>query len=193
MAATKTKLKGNNYLAKYIMYEQYFSAKECQDIIQLHGETAPSLLTQGGEDQVSDAYIRNSTSTYLGKTEESEWLFERIENMMWDANEYFRFDLKYIAKLQVIKYNEGDFFNWHLDIGDGETSTRKLSLISFLSDPEDYTGGDLRVGVSNHLARFEQKQGSSIVFPSYIPHVVEKVTRGTRYSLVAWIHGPSFK
>ena len=193
MAGTKTKIKGNNYLGKYISYNQYFSPAECKQIISLLGETAPSLLSQAGEDQVSDTYVRNSTSTYIGKDGESEWLFDRIETMMWDANQYYRFDIKYIAKLQVIKYNEGDFFNWHLDIGEGESSTRKLSLISFLSDPSEYEGGDLRVGISSHLAQFEQHQGSAIVFPSYIPHVVEKVTKGTRYSLVAWIHGPSFR
>ena len=35
--------------------------------------------------------------------------------------------------------------------------------------------------------------GSVIVFPSFMEHQVTPVTKGTRYSLVAWFVGPPFK
>ena len=38
-----------------------------------------------------------------------------------------------------------------------------------------------------------KEQGKLILFPSYVLHEVKPVTKGERYSLVAWITGPQFK
>jgi PKHD-type hydroxylase len=38
-----------------------------------------------------------------------------------------------------------------------------------------------------------KEQGKLIAFPSYTLHEVKPVTKGERYSLVAWITGPQFK
>ena len=38
-----------------------------------------------------------------------------------------------------------------------------------------------------------REQGQIIVFPSYTLHEVTPITKGTRYSLVSWVSGPSFK
>lgn len=40
-------------------------------------------------------------------------------------------------------------------------------------------------------ARLYNNQG--IVFPSFMPHGVEPVTKGIRYSVVTWMVGPYFK
>jgi predicted 2-oxoglutarate/Fe(II)-dependent dioxygenase YbiX len=31
------------------------------------------------------------------------------------------------------------------------------------------------------------------MFPSWTPHCVSNITRGTRYALVAWVHGTPFR
>ena len=36
-------------------------------------------------------------------------------------------------------------------------------------------------------------RGSVIVFPSFVWHRVKPVTKGVRYSVVAWYGGPPFK
>ena len=36
-------------------------------------------------------------------------------------------------------------------------------------------------------------RGTVIVFPSFLPHRIRTLTRGTRYALVAWGHGPAFR
>ena len=38
----------------------------------------------------------------------------------------------------------------------------------------------------------EVSMGSIIVFPSFLEHRVEPVTKGTRYSVVTWFTGPPF-
>jgi len=49
----------------------------------------------------------------------------------------------------------------------------------------DYDGGEFQV--SNSL--FSPSKGSSIIFPSNFmyPHSVDKITKGTRWSIVTWL------
>jgi PKHD-type hydroxylase len=60
-----------------------------------------------------------------------------------------------------------------------------------LSEPDEYEGGELE------FLNFEQPIpkdiGSLIVFPSYLVHRVNPVTRGLRRSMVSWISGPPFR
>ncbi len=39
----------------------------------------------------------------------------------------------------------------------------------------------------------QQKVGTMIIFPSYLMHCVREVTEGTRYVVVGWVHGNSFR
>ena len=63
---------------------------------------------------------------------------------------------------------------------------------------DDYEGGNFQFGffnkgdVSITTPEFSTR-GSIIFFPSFMHHQVAPVTKGTRYSLVAWFLGPSFK
>jgi len=47
--------------------------------------------------------------------------------------------------LQITKYVEGNFQNWHMDMGHGRYSVRKLTFSIQLSAPEDYEGGEFEV------------------------------------------------
>lgn len=76
---------------------------------------------------------------------------------------------------------------------------RKLSVTVSLSDPKDYEGGNLKFDLGPHRSdRYHtceeiRPRGSIIVFPSHIHHQVTPVTKGTRYSLVAWNLGRPFR
>ena len=41
--------------------------------------------------------------------------------------------------------------------------------------------------------KIKAKKGDLVVFPSFIEHKVAPVTKGVRYSVVAWYGGPPFK
>ena len=70
-----------------------------------------------------------------------------------------------------------------------DNNTRKLSMSVILNS--DYEGGDFEIfGLENKIPRLEE--GSIIVFPSFKEHRVTPVTRGIRYSLVAWFVGPPY-
>lgn len=108
---------------------------------------------------------------------------------------YFHFDVHGIMQSDfpwVLRYSEdrGDFYVAHTDVGD-QLSTRKLSFIVQLTDPNEYDGGQLQFfhGPSNTAV----EKGWMTVFPSYRAHQVTPVTRGVRHAIVGWVHGPAFR
>jgi PKHD-type hydroxylase len=56
---------------------------------------------------------------------------------------------------------------------------------------EDYEGGNFKF--YDNEEDIIKGKGSVLVFPSYLQHCVEKITKGNRYSLVVWFLGPKFK
>lgn len=76
---------------------------------------------------------------------------------------------------------------------------RKISMTLNLTDPDEYEGGDLmfNFGASTDYEPFTfkeaRKQGTIVIFPSFLEHCVSPVKKGIRYSLVLWTLGPSFK
>jgi PKHD-type hydroxylase len=87
----------------------------------------------------------------------------------------------------------------YTDVEDQVGKIRKLSVTVSLSDPADYEGGNLKFDLGPHRPdRYHtceeiRPRGSIIVFPSHIHHQVTPVTKGTRYSLVAWNLGRPFR
>ena len=94
----------------------------------------------------------------------------------------------------IVFWQEGKSMPWHVDNGynkDQYLSTRIFSSILYVND--DFEGGKLFVhtGSSNRYPKLEK--GTVIIFPSYLLHGVDPVTKGTRHSCVTWMLGPHFK
>ena len=140
-----------------------------------------------------------------------KWVYDLVIPYMETANNEagWRFDIKSIETPQLTKYKKGSFYNWHTDGGADHLSiygsskgeclngyARKLSMSILLN--KDFSGGKFQfVNVYNGKKLIQtpelKKTGSVIVFPSFMEHRVTPVTKGTRYSLVAWFLGPPFK
>ena len=87
---------------------------------------------------------------------------------------------------------KGGHYDWHVDTGNA-VCHRKLSFTIQLSDSKDYEGGDIEfIGSKVDTKAFRQK-GVCIIYPSFLPHRITKVTKGVRHAIVGWIHGPTFK
>ena len=71
----------------------------------------------------------------------------------------------------------------------GAASKRKLSLTVQLSSSDAYSGGDLQIKFGKDVDILPRSRGSVTIFPSYVLHRVEPVTRGTRFALVLWFTG----
>ena len=123
------------------------------------------------------------------------------------ANKSWGFNISKYESVQFTEYQPKGHYNWHNDSMKNpmnlKNMQRKLSVSLQLSKPEDYDGGDLKFnlrGLDSHIEdnimspppEFKQ-QGSVVIFPSFLWHKVEPITRGTRYSLVVWALGENWK
>lgn len=181
----------NDTIAVIASKNGFLTAEECQRVITQADavEQVPGGL---GADDVQDSQTRSSGVKYLLQNEATNWLYGKIGNEVIEMNRQgYRFDLTGFEAFQVATYNEGDHYDWHIDLGEGDNSTRKLAISVQLSDENDYEGGDL------DFMKLEtpsiRSQGSIIFFPSFMYHRVLPVTRGCRKSLVAWVHGNAFR
>ena len=140
-----------------------------------------------------------------------QWVIDLVWPYMVQANKDagWNFDITSVESMQITKYKPGSFYGWHRDGGSDclsaynkpeneflHSRVRKLSMTILLN--ENYQGGEFQFGRFDNLKhditspKFNNA-GSVIVFPSFIEHQVAPVTKGTRYSLVAWFLGPPFK
>ena len=75
-------------------------------------------------------------------------------------------------------------------------TVRKISVSAILND--GYEGGELMfrfLDQKTHVneVTISHALGDVVIFPSYLDHKVAPVTKGIRYSVVAWYGGPPFK
>ena len=148
---------------------------------------------------------------------DDRWVYNQIHPFIHAANEAsgWNFDWDWSEPCQFTKYKLNQYYDWHCDSWDvpydkpedpnSHGKIRKLSVTCQLTDGSEYTGGELQFDCRNYdpHMRDEDKhvltvkeilpKGSIVVFPSFVWHRVQPVTRGTRYSLVIWNLGYPFK
>lgn len=111
------------------------------------------------------------------------------------ANETWNFDISHgVREVQFTRYAPGGKYEWHHDVDwRCPTHDRKLSVVVQLSD--NYEGGGFEFKApADHLPMpLFRPRGSVLVFPSFFEHRVLPVTKGTRDSLVTWLHGPKYR
>ena len=102
-----------------------------------------------------------------------------------DAN-ILDYDYKDICDIEILKYENTGFYTWHVD--HFATIPRTMSCILLLNN--DYEGGNLCFRNPDGSGEWEVdvKPNRMIIWPSIFlyPHTVKPVTKGKRYSVVAW-------
>jgi predicted 2-oxoglutarate/Fe(II)-dependent dioxygenase YbiX len=144
----------------------------------------------------SNAEIRRSQVVMLGNESKYDWIYERLWAAAQECNRrFFCVDIAGVeANVQLARYDSSDrgFYDWHTDFA-GLRPLRKISISIQLSRPEDYDGGELELLYGTAPQRLDKARGAFLAFPSFMLHRVTPVTRGTRWSLVAWILGTRWR
>ena len=182
-----------DHVEDWAFFQGAFTPDECRKIIEIGNARIVDDSRIRGNDVAPN--IRDSKNSWIMPCDDSHWIFRRVTDVIMDLNsKFFKFDLfGFIEGFQFTRYDApGGKYDQHIDRG-LNTWTRKLSFTLQLSDPKDYVGGDLELYYGQEPTVPTKEQGFVVVFPSYALHRVTPVTKGTRYSLVAWITGPSFK
>jgi len=179
-------------LETYAYWYPVFTPEECKKIIDIGNKKG---LVESRTKRGIDKEYRNSTVSWLYSSDNLDWVFRRITDIIINLNkDYFKFNLfGFIEGFQFTHYRAPDGnYKKHVDRGK-DMYVRKLSLSVQLSDPNSYEGGNFVLYEGSEPIVLPKEQGKLIAFPSYVLHEVQPVTKGERYSLVAWITGPQFK
>ena len=190
--APKVNLNANNQFCS-VLHTTFFNPVQCDAIVkQCVEELCMSGETIGGG---VNKKVRNVEQQVM-PIDQKGWPLTRILDLAKQANNArFKFDVAGFLDVDapmIMKYEKGGHYDWHVDTGNS-VCHRKLSFTIQLSDDKDYVGGDVEfIGSKVDTKAFRQK-GVCIIYPSFLPHRVSKVTKGTRHAIVGWIHGPTFK
>ena len=182
------------------LWSGYLSKNVCNNIIEYCCQFPSSQSNIGFGDQViTDNNYRNSIIRWVDPN--NSVISPIIVYLTLQANKNaFNYDIyPEVKELQFSEYQseELNHYDWHYDTdwNNPDNYDRKLSVIIQLSDSDDYQGGDFLFERSIPQPNLNdlRKQGSILIFPSFLSHKICNVTFGKRYSLVTWIHGPKFK
>jgi PKHD-type hydroxylase len=166
--------------------------QKVEDLADTHPYTKGTII---GNDEIVES-VRKSKIKWLYPNDDSQWLYDKIINMVVEANKaMWNFNLySVIDSIQYTVYSEGGgHYDWHMDIGPGSISHRKVSVTIQLSDPSEYEGGDLELWYGGGVIQIPKNKGLTVIFPSFSMHRVTPITKGTRKSLVLWLGGEHYK
>lgn len=173
------------------MWRSAINPDFCDKIIQQHLAMPPE-----------DATTFNSANDY--RSSKIRWVQDKeIREILWwyaqEANrQAFGFDVENVGGIQFTEYGTeyGGKYDWHHDV-DWQSDAafdRKISVVLQLSDGKYYEGCDFQFDeVQNPDPDALRAKGTIICFPSYLRHRVTEITKGSRYSLVAWFEGPRWR
>ena len=91
------------------------------------------------------------------------------------------------------RYFPGMKFGAHVDNairpvpGTGQRLRTDISATLFLSDPEEYDGGELMIEDSYGTQSIKLAAGHMVLYPSTSLHLVNEITRGERVAAVFWL------
>lgn len=180
----------------FISWTDAFTDEELERIKE-YAKTLPMQNATVESNTPADPRIRTSKVAWISNTNEAAWIYDRMAFVARRINaKFYGFDLSgFVEDMQFTMYEGGEesHYTWHIDMSDTALAPRKLSLVLQLSDPSEYEGGELQTQTKPEPDTIVKQKGLIAAFPSYVLHRVTPVTKGTRYSLVVWVAGPSFK
>ena len=182
-------LKKSKPYPSIVILDDVIESSVCDRIISQASNFESAGVYRGSFDPQVAKDVRNNQTAW-GK---ENWVYEMIEPHLTHAIKYagWDFEISTAEPYQVAKSEVGEFHNWHQDgVGPikGDSLTRKLSLSLILND--DFEGGELEVFPHGPM---NFSKGTMVFFPSFQTHQVHPVTKGTRYSLVVWFVGNSWR
>ena len=95
--------------------------------------------------------------------------------------------IKRLHSVSFSRCDPGDAYGWHVDNPFTKAGRRDLSFTLFLSDTDEYQGGELAIQGIQDSSQTKLPAGDIIVYPSSSLHSVCEVSTGIRYVCIGWI------
>ena len=91
------------------------------------------------------------------------------------------------------RYSETEEYGYHVDSAimripnTADVLRSDVSMTTFLSEPEEYDGGELIISTEFGQQQIKLPAGYAVVYPSSSLHKVTAVTRGQRLAAITWM------
>jgi PKHD-type hydroxylase len=91
------------------------------------------------------------------------------------------------------RYSEGETYGFHVDAAimrmpnSHEVLRSDMSMTTFLSEPDEYQGGELIISTEFGEQKIKLAAGDAILYPSNSLHRVTPVSQGERVAAITWI------
>jgi PKHD-type hydroxylase len=91
------------------------------------------------------------------------------------------------------RFSETQEYGYHVDAaimrvpGSSEVLRSDMSMTTFLSEPEEYQGGELIISTEFGQQSIKLPAGYAVVYPSSSLHKVTAVTQGQRVAAITWM------
>jgi len=170
-----------NMRQKYIITE-FIKSKELKDI----KEQLNHVSWKSGLDSLcSDP--NNIPSNYKSNLETNLLDYESWNTAIHNNLSFHNFTVtKGWSNIFISRMKEGDYYKPHVDEHIMDNVISHYSTTIFLSNPDEYDGGELSLYLNGEIKNFKLNAGHAITYETGIPHCVNEVTRGCRDVLAFW-------
>lgn len=90
------------------------------------------------------------------------------------------------SSLLWLKYEKNSLYRYHADVSKGTVGSLHYTNTLFLSDPLDYSGGELVLTINNEEIPYKLSKNTLLTYPVGLKHYVNPVTEGERLVFVCW-------
>ena len=161
----------------------------------------PEEVTECKQIAASAPFVHGRVSNPHNKAKDNEQLHEPatyqksaqiLHTALMRSEEFVNFAFPVsMAPPLITRYQPGMRYGAHTDVAfiklPGGTLRSDLSCTIFLSEPETYEGGALRIELGDAEIQFKLPAGFAIIYPSDTLHQVEAVTKGERLVAITFI------
>jgi hypothetical protein len=167
----------------FTITKKLFTPRQCESLVHF-AETHGRFYRSGGRD------AHRAVEIYYLRPQDLEWPFAKIGRAAAKGN-VWNFALSGFGyAMRIQRYRRGGFTGQHIDFEYETGDSSKLTAMVPLVPREQWTGGRIKIG--NHALSPSPDQGDCLFFPSFYPHWVTRIEKGTRIILTAWIVGPNY-
>jgi len=182
----------NHQIMRAFFYPKVFTPAECERILEL--AEAPELTRQFlGEQQALMQGFRQYMQARIRLLEmcgeEGQWLHQHLAALFQILNQkHYHFEVSEFGMTQITSLKNGEKLDWHMHLGAGIYSTRKLFLGAFLTPLSSYEGGSFEM-LARGIRNTRYEQGTVVIMPAYFATSIQPVVQGEMHLLMTWMHG----
>lgn len=174
----------------YCFYDDILNTNACDMLIKTYTQEGIERLDPYIGSDTIDRAVRDVQRVDLPTYKD---IGGRLAAVGLSANfNRWKFDVNHSSQAEFLIYPSGGKYTTHIDTFLApDRVCRKLTVLAFLNS--DFEGGRFYLNIGSDRVYPPQNPGTVIVFPSFIPHGVEEILSGVRYSVVCWMDGPWFR